>query len=76
MRDGGLVTLMGAAGRLLRAPPDGFEQPPDMDRMVGNTACEANDDCHPRPGPDLSPEAEGFGPALQERRQAGQLFAG
>ncbi len=47
-----------------------------MDRMGGHTACEAHEDSHACPGPDLSPEAIRFGPRLQEGEQAGELCVG
>jgi hypothetical protein len=47
-----------------------------MDGMVGDATLEANDRGNPAAGPHVSTEAIGFGPTLQSRGPAGQLFDG
>jgi hypothetical protein len=44
-----------------------------MARMVGDAECELNHGGNPAAGPELSPEAIGFGTAVQQPRQLGQL---
>lgn len=71
--NGGFVALPCAARRLLETPLDGFEEAADMGRMVPDATFEVNDDGDARAGPDRAVKAVGFGPAVQERGQAGPL---
>lgn len=62
-----------APGGLLRAPPDGLAQAADMARVVPDAERQLNEGGDPAAGPDLPPEAIGFGPVVQQLGQTSQL---
>src|SRR5919197_4836439 len=68
------VALAGAPSWLLRAPADHLAQAANMAWVVRDAECQVNDGGDTAAGPDLSPEAIGFGPALQQLWQTSQLL--
>jgi hypothetical protein len=76
MRNGGLVALTGPPCRFLEAASHHVEQATYMPRMRGNAKFQADDYSEASGGPDLAPDAIGFGAAGQELGQAGQLCDG
>jgi hypothetical protein len=76
VRESGLVALTGTPGGLLRAPPDGLEQPADMHRVVGDAELQLKDRGDSAPRPDLATEAIGLDTPVQEVGEAGELRGG
>jgi len=68
-----LVALAGPPGRLLRAPPEGLAEAADMTGMIGDAKFQANDGGDASTGPQLSTEAIGHGPSMQQLGHAGEL---
>ena len=66
--------MAGTARRLLRTPTDGFAQAADMARMIPDAKFQLHHGGDPATGPELAPEAIGFGAALQIVGQARELF--
>jgi len=74
--NGRFVALAGAMGRLLRAPPDGLAQATHRAWVIGDATFRSNNSRNPATGPQLPPEAVGFGAMLQQGRQTGELRIG
>jgi hypothetical protein len=72
--DGGLVALAGAAGGLLRTPPQGLAQAADVTRVVRDAKFRSKHSGNPTTSPELPSEAIGFGAALQQGGHAGELL--
>jgi hypothetical protein len=65
--------LASTARRLLRTPAKSSEQAAHVDSRVGDANFAVDHRGDPSTGPDLSSQAIGFGPTLQECGQTGQL---
>jgi hypothetical protein len=64
VRNRTFVALAGAPGGLLRAPAEHLAQAAHMARVVRDTECQLHDGGDTAAGPDLAPEAIGFGPTV------------
>ena len=68
------LALAGAPGWFWRAPVEHLAQAADMARVVPDAEGQLNDGSDTAAGPDLPPEAIGFGPTVHQLGQTSQLF--
>jgi hypothetical protein len=73
--NGRLVALPRPPCGLLPAPPQRLQQTADMAGMIPDTPRQVDDCGNPSAGPKLSSKPVGFGTALQELGQAGEVLA-
>jgi hypothetical protein len=75
-RGAGRVALSGSARGLLGTPANRLVQAVDVGGMRGDANLRTNHGRNESLGPQLTPEAPGFGALLQQGRQAGELCMG
>src|ERR687885_13468 len=73
---GRFVALGSSANRLLRTPPSGAQQPPDMIRMVADAELLSNDGRDALSGPDLADKSKGFGAPREQMGELCKLLSG